>query len=165
MPYCLYLCPKALNFLSPYCGKMSSTYSHFIILYFLTYSLHSMRGAATSISKTISLSSSRNYVIIHLEYFGCSLARCYKPFKNPCIACSLLLCFLLFMALFFMFNGHIRLVGTALEQFERHVFFVFATRGLAFYAVAAINAEVVVKLGEEAIIAAALGDLQGDARA
>lgn len=44
-------------------------------------------------------------------------------------------------------------------------FFVFATRGLAFYAVAAINAEVVVKLGEEAIIAAALGDLQGDARA
>ena len=64
-----------------------------------------------------------------------------------------------------MFNGHIRLGGTALEQFERHVFFVFATRGLAFYAVAAINAEVVVKLGEEAIIAAALGDLQGDARA
>ena len=101
MPYCLHLCPKALNFLSPYCGKMSSTYSHFIILYFLTYPLHSMRGTATSISKTILLSSSRNYVIIHLEYFGCSLARCHKSFKNPCIACSLLLCFSLFMALFF----------------------------------------------------------------
>ena len=66
---------------------------------------------------------------------------------------------------FLLFNGHVRLVGTALEQFERHVFFVFATRSLAFYAVAAINAEVVVKLGEESIIAAALGDLQGDARA
>ena len=66
---------------------------------------------------------------------------------------------------FLSFNGHVRLGGTALEQFERHVFFVFATRGLAFYAVAAINAEVVVKLGEEAIIAAALEDLQGDARA
>jgi hypothetical protein len=64
-----------------------------------------------------------------------------------------------------MFNGHVRLGGTALKQFECHVFFVFATLGLAFYAVAAINAEVVVKLGEEAIIAAALGDLQGDARA
>ena len=64
-----------------------------------------------------------------------------------------------------MFNGHVRHGGTALDQFECDVFFVFATRGLAFYAVAAINAEVVVKLGEEAIIAAALGDLQGDARA
>lgn len=52
-----------------------------------------------------------------------------------------------------------------LYQFECHVFFVFATHALAFYAVAAIYAEVVVKLGEEAIIAAALGNLQGDARA
>lgn len=64
-----------------------------------------------------------------------------------------------------MFNGHVRLGGTALKQFECHVFLVFATLGLAFYAVAAIYAVVVVKLGEEAIVAAALGDLQGDARA
>jgi hypothetical protein len=64
-----------------------------------------------------------------------------------------------------MFNGHVGLGGTALDQFECHVFFIIATRGLAFYAVAAIYAEVVVKLGEEAIVAASLGDLQGDARA